>query len=98
MPPLTSLPQSTPLIHLSQSDGVISLTNQNTTIAYCRYSPDGIIEYIFVAKEFRQQGYAKQLLKLVTKNTGHPPTLAPPISPLGHYLEAYCYPAKWAKE
>ena len=71
---------------LTQSDGVFTLENKNTTIGFVRFNDNGKIEYIFVNPIFRNQGLAKQLLKLVKEKTGKKIILQEPISPLGSKL------------
>ena len=71
---------------LTQSDGVFTLKNLNTTIGFVRFNEIGEIEYIFVNPMFRKKGFAKKLLKLVKDKTGKNIVLQKPISPLGHKL------------
>ena len=71
---------------LTQSDGVFTLKNTNTTIGFVRFNENGEIEYIFVNPIFRKKGVAKKLLKLVKDKTGKNIVLQKPISPLGHKL------------
>ena len=71
---------------LTQSDGVFTLKNINTTIGFVRFDDNGEIEYIFVNPIFRNQGFAKRLLKLVKQKTGKKIVLQEPISPLGSKL------------
>ena len=68
---------------LTQSDGVFTLKNINTTIGFVRFDDNGEIEYIFVNPIFRKKGIAKKLLNLVQKETGKNLILQKPISPLG---------------
>ena len=68
---------------LTQSDGVFTLKNINTTIGFVRFDDNGEIEYIFVNPIFRKKGIAKNLLNLVQKETGKKLILQKPISPLG---------------
>ena len=42
---------------LSQSDGVYTLKNLNTTIGFVRFNNRGEIEYIFVNPIFRKKGF-----------------------------------------
>ncbi len=75
---------------ISQSDGVITITDANTTIGYCRYEPSGEIEYLFVGPAFRRRGYAAMMLDIVEARLGKTLRFAPPISPLGlHVVSAY---------
>ena len=71
---------------LTQSDGVFTLKNINTTIGFVRFNEKGEIEYIFVNPIFRKKGLAKKLLKLVKEKTGKKIILQKPISPLGSKL------------
>lgn len=49
------------------SDGVVLIKNQNTTIGYCRFTPFGDIEYIYVNLAYRRQGYGSILINEVKK-------------------------------
>lgn len=72
------------------ADGIITITNANTTIAYCRYGCSGEIEYLFVSSPFRRQGYAGRMLDLIEERLGTRLRFNPPISPLGrHVVDAY---------
>lgn len=71
---------------VSHTDGIITVTDANTTIAYCRYAPSGEIEYLFVSPAFRRRGHARRMLHLVEERLGRPLRFAPPISPLGRHL------------
>ncbi|MDA7577348.1 GNAT family N-acetyltransferase [Candidatus Pelagibacter sp.] len=71
---------------LSESDGVFTLKNNYTTVAFVRFNNLGVVEYIFVNPIFRKKGIAKKLLKLVKKKTGKELLLQDPISPLGQKL------------
>ena len=71
---------------LTQSDGVFTLKNMNTTIGFVRFNEKGEIEYIFVNPIFRKKGFAKKLLKLVKKKTKKDLVFQKPISPLGSKL------------
>ena len=79
---------------LTQSDGVFTLKNINTTIGFVRFNDNGEIEYIFVNPIFRKKGLAKKLLKLVTEKTGKKIIFQQPISPLGEKLIKAV--AKWS--
>ena len=68
---------------LSQSEGIFTLKNINTTIGFVRFNEKGEIEYIFVNPIFRKKGFAKKLLKLVKKKTKKDLIFQKPISPLG---------------
>ena len=56
---------------LVENDGVFTLKNQNTTIAFVRFNELGEVEYIFVNPLFRRKNYASKLLKLVTVSYTH---------------------------
>ena len=71
---------------LSETDGVFTLKNKNTTLGFVRFDDKGEVEYIFVNPIFRKQGIAKKLLKLVREKTGKKLILQEPISPLGSKL------------
>jgi hypothetical protein len=71
---------------LNEADGVFTLKNKNTTLAFVRFNDLGEIEYIFVNPMFRKKGLAKKLLKLIRNKTGKKLILQPPISPLGEKL------------
>ena len=71
---------------LTQSDGVFTLKNVNTTIGFVRFNDGGEIEYIFVNPIFRKKGLAKILLKLVKEKTKKNLVFQDPISPLGSKL------------
>ena len=71
---------------LTQSDGVFTLKNINTTIGFVRFSDNGEVEYIFVNPIFRKQGLATKLLRLVKEKTGKEIIFQEPISPLGSKL------------
>ena len=79
---------------LTQSDGVFTLKNVNTTIGFVRFNDGGEIEYIFVNPIFRKKGIAKKLLKLVREKTGKKIIFQQPISPLGEKLIKTA--AKWS--
>ncbi len=70
--------------------GILTLTNANTTVGYCRYDDDGGIEYIFVHPAYRRLGHAKRMLEQVREQLHRPLRLEPPISPLGAKLLRYC--------
>ena len=71
---------------LVHSEGVYTLKNLNTTIAFVRFNDNGEIEYIFVNPIFRKKGLAKKLLKLVKEKTKKELVFQKPISPLGSKL------------
>jgi GNAT superfamily N-acetyltransferase len=68
------------------TDGIITLTNPNTTLGFVRFKPTGAVEYIFVQPMYRKHGLAQKLLNQVKQLTGHDPVPEPPISPLGQKL------------
>jgi GNAT superfamily N-acetyltransferase len=68
------------------TDGIITLTNTNTTLGFVRFKPNGAIEYIFVQPMYRKHGLAKTLLNKVAELTGQEPVPEPPVSPLGQKL------------
>ena len=69
-----------------ETDGVITIKNQNTTLGFIRYDNSGEIEYIFVNPIFRKKGLAKKLLKITEQKLGKSLTPQEPISPLGKKL------------
>lgn len=71
----------------SGTPGILLLGNANTTIGYCRYTPDGEVEYIFVHPQFRRLGHARHMLARVQAMTGRRLRFQPPISPLGSLLQ-----------
>ena len=68
------------------TDGIITLTNPNTTLGFVRFKSDGAVEYIFVQPMYRKYGLAKTLLSKVAELTGQQPVPEPPVSPLGKLL------------
>jgi len=75
---------------VNHADGIITITDANTTIAYCRYDSSGEIEYLFVSPPFRRRGYASKTLDLVEQRLNTRLRFSPPISPLGrHVVDAY---------
>ena len=75
---------------VGHTDGIVTITDANTTIGYCRYDPSGEIEYLFVSPTFRRRGYAKRMLDIVEAQLGISLHFAPPISPLGwHVVGSY---------
>ena len=68
---------------LSESDGVFTLKNENTTLGFVRFNNKGEIEYIFVNPLFRNKKLAIRLLKLVKEKTKKKIVFQTPISPLG---------------
>ena len=75
---------------ISHTDGIITITDANTTIAYCRYNQSGEIEYMFVSSAFRRRGYATLMLDLVEAHLAITLRFSPPISTLGrHVVDSY---------
>lgn len=72
---------------VSRTPGILTLTDANTTIGYCRYNPLGEVEYIFVHPAHRRRGFAQHLLKLVEQAVQRPLSFQSPISPLGQALK-----------
>ena len=68
------------------TDGIITLTNPNTTLGFVRFKSNGAVEYIFVQPMYRRHGLAKTLLSKVAELTGQQPVPEPPVSPLGKLL------------
>jgi GNAT superfamily N-acetyltransferase len=68
---------------VEHSPGVVLIRNVNTTLGYCRYHPNGDIEYIFVNPLYRRKGHGARLLQEVQKATGCLGQAEQPISPLG---------------
>ena len=54
-----------PPVRINHTSGVVTITDANTTIAYCRYEESGEIEYVFVNPPHRRKGYATLLLQIV---------------------------------
>lgn len=77
-------------VSVRHAHGILTITDANTTIGYCRHDDDGNIEYIFVHPACRQQGHAKRMLELVRERVRKPLRLEPPVSPLGEKLRLYC--------
>ena len=71
---------------LTETDGVFTLKNVNTTVGFVRFNKIGEVEYIFVNPIFRKKGIAKNLLKLVKDKTKKKLIFQKPISPLGSKL------------
>lgn len=75
---------------VNHTDGIVTITDDNTTVGYCCYDPSGEIEYLFVGPAFRRHGYASMMLRIVENRIGSTLHFAPPISPLGrHVVTAY---------
>ena len=71
---------------IQESDGVLILKNDYTTVGFVRFNPESEIEYIFVNPIFRKQGLAKKLLKMVEKKPSKKIILQDSINPLGEKL------------
>ena len=71
---------------VNHADGIVTITDVNTTIGYCRYDLSGEIEYLFVSPAFRRRGYATKILNIVEKHLGTVLRFRPPISPLGRHV------------
>ncbi len=76
---------ATPL-RVTQENGIITLSDANTTVGYCRYAEDGEVEYLFVQSSRRRQGIASMLLGLVEQRVAKPLRFREPLSPMGHSL------------
>jgi GNAT superfamily N-acetyltransferase len=74
------------IYEISQTDGVITFKNKNTTIGFIRFNNKGEVEYIFVNPAFRKKGVARKLLKLTKEKLGKELIPQEPISPLGKKL------------
>lgn len=61
----------------------IWIKNQNTTIAYCRYSNNGDIEYVYVQPMYRLMGFGRKLVQEVQRITGKVGVPHQPVSPMG---------------
>ena len=59
------------------------IKNQNTTIAYCRCSNEGDIEYIYVQPMYRLMGFGRKLVEEVQRITGKVGLPHEPVSPMG---------------
>lgn len=78
------------LIRVNHTPGIITITDANTTIGYCRYDESGEIEYVFVSASNRQKGYAKKMLALAEQRLSGIKGFQSPLSPLGRKLvESY---------
>ena len=71
---------------ISETDGVITFKNKNTTLGFIRFNSNGEVEYIFVNPAFRKKGLAKKLLKLTKEKIGKDLVPQEPLSPLGKKL------------
>jgi len=73
-------------LRVTQENGIIILSDANTTVGYCRYAEDGEVEYLFVQSARRRQGIATKLLGLVAQRVTGPLQFREPLSPMGHRL------------
>ncbi|MEI6723660.1 MAG: GNAT family N-acetyltransferase [Betaproteobacteria bacterium] len=79
-----------PVMRVNHTPGIITITDTNTTIGYCRYDESGEIEYVFVSAPHRRKGYAKWMLATAEKRLTAIRGFQAPISPLGEKLvESY---------
>ena len=76
-------------IFINHTPGILTITDANTTIGYCRYTDSGEIEYIFVNSASRRKGHAKQLLKIVEERLQRKLSFQTPLSPLGKKLKDF---------
>lgn len=73
-----------PIDHQMEIDQqTILVKNRNTTIAYCRFTDQGDIEYIYVQPMYRLMGFGRQLVQEVRRITGKIGSPHEPVSPLG---------------
>ena len=78
-------------LRLRQEADIITLCDANTTVGYCRYSPEGEIEYVFVQSSRRRRGVARLMLEMVQKQVKVPLRFRGPFSPGGEALvTAWC--------
>ena len=82
----TSVDWDAPEFAVSHASGIITVTDANTTLGYCRYGDDGEVEYLFVQSARRRQGLAMRLLALVEQQVGGPLRFREPLSPTGRRL------------
>ena len=73
-------------LRVQHTPGIITITDANTTIGYCRYDECGEIEYVFVSPAHRRKGYAGLMLAIVEKRLEVKLRFQPPISVLGGRL------------
>ena len=85
-PQLQSISRS---IFINHTPGILTITDANTTIGYCRYTESGEIEYIFVNSASRRKGHAKHLLKIIEARLQRKLSFQTPISPLGKKLKDF---------
>ncbi len=73
-------------LRVNHTPGIVTITDANTTIAYCRYDESGEIEYVFVSAPHRRKGYGKWLLAFAEEHLVTINGFQTPISPLGEKL------------
>jgi hypothetical protein len=79
-----------PAARIIHTTAIITITDANTTIGYCRYDCSGEIEYLFVSVACQRSGYALLMLEIVERSLGCRLRFQPPLSPLGaRLLHAY---------
>ncbi len=76
-------------IFINDTPGILTITDANTTIGYCRYNESGEIEYIFVNSAFRRKGHAKQLLKVIEARLQRTLSFQTPIIPIDKKLKDF---------
>lgn len=80
-----------PGVRVNHTPGIITITDANTTLGYCRYDDSGEIEYVFVSAPHRRRGYGRLLLRMVEERLGVALRFRRPFSPLGECLVRRCY-------
>lgn len=75
-------------LRLGRAEGILTLGDANTTVAYCRFDEEGEVEYLFVASRWRRRGVARWLLGQVAACVCKPLRFREPLSPLGQRLVA----------
>jgi hypothetical protein len=85
-PAMDTAESKRPSVRINHTPGIVTITDANTTIGYCRYDESGAIEYVFVNTAHRRKGYAGMLLGIVEERLAVPVSFQPPISPLGERL------------
>jgi len=74
-------------LRINHTDGIVTITDPNTTLGYCRYNDAGEIEYLFVHPAHRRRGHGMRLLRIVESHLLSSLVFQPPLSPLGRRLE-----------
>jgi GNAT superfamily N-acetyltransferase len=82
---------------IAHAPGIITISDAYTTLGYCRYDDDGLIEYLFVHPQHRRRGLGLTLLMMVETKLAKQLSFAEPISPSGATLIA-AYRARQPKE